>query len=91
MERAFYPLLVASQTIPITALAPLFVLWFGYTIWSKVVVTVLITFFPIAVNTYDGLRSTKRMGGALGYIWSNKRDIFLKLKLPSALPYFSQL
>ena len=88
MERAFYPLLVASQTIPITALAPLFVLWFGYTIWSKVVVTVLITFFPIAVNTYDGLRSTKRMGGALSYIWSNKRDIFLKLKLPSALPYF---
>lgn len=75
MERAFYPLLVASQTIPITALAPLFVLWFGYTIWSKVVVTVLITFFPIAVNTYDGLRSTKK-------------DVFLKLKLPSALPYF---
>ena len=62
MERAFYPLLVASQTIPITALAPLFVLWFGYTIWSKVVVTVLITFFPIAVNTYDGLRSTKKNG-----------------------------
>lgn len=60
MERAFYPLLVASQTIPITALAPLFVLWFGYSIWSKVVVTVLITFFPIAVNTYDGLRSTKK-------------------------------
>ena len=60
--RAFYPLLVASQTIPITALAPLFVLWFGYTIWSKVVVTVLITFFPIAVNTYDGLRSTKKNG-----------------------------
>ncbi len=77
MERAFYPLLVASQTIPITALAPLFVLWFGYTIWSKVVVTVLITFFPIAVNTYDGLRSTKkRMGGALSYIWSNKKRYF---------------
>ena len=91
MERAFYPLLVASQTIPITALAPLFVLWFGYTIWSKVVVTVLITFFPIAVNTYDGLRSTKKNGKSFSYVWGNEKDVFLKLKLPSALPYFSQL
>ena len=43
-EKMLYPLIVASQTIPTTALAPLFVLWFGYTIWSKVLVTVLITF-----------------------------------------------
>ena len=45
-EKMLYPLIVASQTIPTTALAPLFVLWFGYTIWSKVLVTVLITFLP---------------------------------------------
>ncbi|WP_243525994.1 ABC transporter permease [Bacillus pseudomycoides] len=89
IERAFYPLLVASQTIPITALAPLFVLWFGYSIWSKVVVTVLITFFPIAVNTYDGLRSTKKEWEELLVTYgATKKDIFLKLKLPSALPYF---
>ena len=91
MERAFYPLLVASQTIPITALAPLFVLWFGYTIWSKVVVTVLITFSQLRSIRMMDCVVRKRMGGALSYIWSNKRDIFLKLKLPSALPYFSQL
>ncbi|PEK32218.1 ABC transporter permease [Bacillus pseudomycoides] len=89
IERAFYPLLVASQTIPITALAPLFVLWFGYSIWSKVVVTVLITFFPIAVNTYDGLCSTKKEWEELLVTYgATKKDIFLKLKLPSALPYF---
>ncbi|MDM5187188.1 ABC transporter permease [Bacillus sp. DX4.1] len=89
MERAFYPLLVASQTIPITALAPLFVLWFGYSIWSKVIVTVLITFFPIAVNTYDGLRSTKKEWEELLVTYgATKKDIFLKLKLSSALPYF---
>ncbi|PEY30085.1 ABC transporter permease [Bacillus cereus] len=89
IERAFYPLLVASQTIPITALAPLFVLWFGYSIWSKVVATVLITFFPIAVNTYDGLRSTKKEWEELLVTYgATKKDIFLKLKLPSALPYF---
>ncbi|MCP1122432.1 ABC transporter permease [Bacillus sp. 3103sda1] len=88
-EKAFYPLLVASQTIPITALAPLFVLWFGYSIWSKVVVTVLITFFPIAVNTYDGLRGTKKEWEELLITYgATKKDVFLKLKLPSALPYF---
>ena len=58
-ERMLYPLIIASQTIPTTALAPLFVLWFGYTIWSKVLVTVLITFFPIAMTVFDGFRSAK--------------------------------
>ena len=58
-EKMLYPLIVASQTIPTTALAPLFVLWFGYTIWSKVLVTVLITFFPIAMTVFDGFRSAK--------------------------------
>ncbi|MFD3447202.1 ABC transporter permease [Microbacteriaceae bacterium 4G12] len=88
-ERAFYPLLVASQTIPTTAIAPLFVLWFGYSIWSKVVVTVLITFFPIAVNTFDGFRSTKKELEELFFTFgATKKDIFLKLKLPSALPFF---
>ena len=45
VSRAIYPIVITSQTIPTTALAPLFVLWFGYSIWSKVLVTVLITFF----------------------------------------------
>lgn len=88
-EKAFYPLLVASQTIPTTALAPLFVLWFGYSIWSKVVVTVLITFFPIAVNTYDGFRSTKKEWEELLFTYgASRRDIFLKLRIPASLPYF---
>ena len=47
VRKALYPILIASQMIPVIALAPIFVLWFGYTIWSKVAVTVLITFFPI--------------------------------------------
>ncbi|MBO9128840.1 ABC transporter permease [Bacillus sp. 165] len=89
VERACYPLLVASQTIPITALAPLFVLWFGYSIWSKVVVTVLITFFPIVVNTYDGFRSTKKEWEELLFTYgASKRTIFLKLAIPAAMPYF---
>jgi len=88
-ERAFYPILIASQMIPIIALAPIFVLWFGYTIWSKVVVTVLITFFPITVSTFDGLRSSsKELKELLLTMGASKKDIFFKLNVPSALPYF---
>ncbi|MGX7594452.1 ABC transporter permease [Planococcus plakortidis] len=88
-ERAFYPLLIASQTIPIIALAPIFVLWFGYTMWSKVAVTVLITFFPITVNTFDGLNSTsKELRELMLTMGATKKEIFLKLAIPSALPSF---
>ena len=84
-----YPLIVASHTIPTTALAPLFVLWFGYTIWSKVLVTVLITFFPIAITVFDGFRSVKTdMMDMLQTFGAGQREMFLKLKLPAALPYF---
>ena len=88
-EKMLYPLIVASQTIPTTALAPLFVLWFGYTIWSKVLVTVLITFFPIAITVFDGFRSVKTdMMDMLQTFGAGHWEIFLKLKLPAALPYF---
>ena len=88
-EKMLYPLIVASQTIPTTALAPLFVLWFGYTIWSKVLVTVLITFFPITITVFDGFRSVKtEMEELLFTFGADKRQIFLKLKIPATLPYF---
>lgn len=88
-EKMLYPLIVASQTIPTTALAPLFVLWFGYTIWSKVLVTVLITFFPVTIAVFDGLRQTKTdMMDLLRTFGAGRREIFVKLKLPAALPYF---
>lgn len=89
IEKALYPIVVVTQTVPITALAPIFVLWFGYSIWSKILVTILITFFPITVNVYDGLRSTKReMEELLITYGASKKDIFIKLRLPSAMPYF---
>lgn len=88
-RKALYPLVVASQTIPTTAIAPLFVLWFGYGIWSKVLVTVLITFFPIAITVYDGLQSARiEMAELLLTYGATKRDIFFKIKAPCALPYF---
>ncbi len=88
-EKAFYPIIIASQTIPTTAIAPLFVLWFGYGIWSKVLVTVLITFFPITISMFDGFRSVKtEMEELLFTYGAGKRTVFIKLKLPAALPCF---
>ena len=89
LQKCLYPVVVASQTIPTTAIAPLFVLWFGYGIWSKVLVTVLITFFPITITVYDGLRAAKtEMAELLMTYGATSRDIFLKIKVPCALPYF---
>lgn len=88
-EKALYPLIIASQTIPTTALAPLFVLWFGYTIWSKVLVTVLITFFPITITVFDGFRSVKTEMVELMFTFGATRmQVFRKLKFPAVLPYF---
>ncbi|MEK4030419.1 ABC transporter permease [Pseudobacillus sp. FSL P4-0506] len=88
-EKVIYPLIISSQMIPIIALAPIFVLWFGYSIWSKVVVTVLITFFPITVNTYDGLQSaSKELKELMMTMGAGKKEIFTKLVVPSALPHF---
>jgi putative hydroxymethylpyrimidine transport system permease protein len=88
-EKALYPLIIASQTIPITALAPLFVLWFGYSLWSKVLVTVLMTFFPITITVFDGFRSVKtEMIELLLTFGADKQQIFRKLKFPAVLPYF---
>ena len=88
-QKALYPVVVASQTIPTTTIAPLFVLWFGYGIWSKILVTILITFFPITITVYDGLRSAKAgMTELLMTYGASKKDIYLKVKVPCALPYF---
>jgi len=89
LENALYPVIVASQTIPTTAIAPLFVLWFGYSIWSKVLVTVLMTFFPITITVFDGLKNTSReMEELLVTYGADKKDIFFKLKVPQTLPHF---
>lgn len=89
LRKCLYPVVVASQTIPTTAIAPLFVLWFGYGIWSKVLVSVLMTFFPITITVYDGLRSAREeMAELLETYGATRWDIFCRIKIPCALPYF---
>ena len=87
LRRAIYPLLVASQTIPIITLAPLLVLWFGFGLVSKSIVVLLVCFFPIIVALADGLRSADpeliRLFRAFG---AGPVRIFWSVRLPGALP-----
>lgn len=87
IERALYPLLIASQTIPMVVLAPLFLIWFGYGLLPKVLITALVAYFPLAVNTVDGLRSTDReLLKLLISMGANRWQVFRLAKVPSALP-----
>jgi ABC-type nitrate/sulfonate/bicarbonate transport system permease component len=89
LREAAYPLLVASQAIPIVVLAPLFVLAFDYGIGPKLAIVALICFFPITVNLLDGLRSTEpallKLMRSLG---ASRLATLRKVELPGALPNF---
>jgi len=87
VNAGLYPWLVASQMVPVAAIAPILVLWFGFNILPKVIVVALICFFPVAVNTVDGLRSVDpdmiRMMKTFG---AGRRKILRTVSLPTALP-----
>lgn len=87
IERALSPYLVASQAIPIVAIAPLLVIWFGTGLTSKVLISALIVFFPILVNTIAGVRSVP---ADLHYLMRSLQatpwQTFIKLDVPAALP-----
>jgi ABC-type nitrate/sulfonate/bicarbonate transport system permease component len=89
LREAAYPLLVASQAIPIVVLAPLFVLAFDYGIGPKLAIVALICFFPITVNVLDGLRSVDpellKLMRSLG---SSRLGTLVRVELPSSLPFF---
>lgn len=88
LRRAFYPLVVASQTVPIIVIAPIFVVWFGFGIGPKIAVIALICFFPICVNMLDGLGTVdpeqRKLMRTLG---ASRRQILARLEVPSSLPH----
>ncbi|MCG3208410.1 MAG: Riboflavin transport system permease protein RibX [Anaerolineae bacterium] len=87
LERIFYPVLVASQTIPKIAIAPLLVIWFGFGLMPKVIVSFLIAFFPIVINTVVGLKQTQpEMIYLVRSMGASRIQTFLKISLPTALP-----
>jgi ABC-type nitrate/sulfonate/bicarbonate transport system permease component len=89
LRRALYPLLVISQTIPILALAPLLIIWFGFGIIPKVFIVALVCFFPIAVNTADGLSGADpELLSLLRAMGASRSQLWTKVRLPASLPYF---
>jgi len=88
-RRAVYPLLVASQTIPIIAIAPILVVWFGYGIGPKLAIIALICFFPVTVNTLDGLRSVDpELPKLMRTLDASRLQTLARVEVPAALPYF---
>ncbi len=86
LKRGIYPILVTSQTIPIIAIAPLLFIWFGFGILPKVVVVVLVAFFPIVISLVDGFNQTDQgLISLLKTMNATKTQIFLKVRFPSAL------
>lgn len=88
-RRAIYPLLIISQTVPVIALAPLLLIWFGFGIGPKVIVVTLYCFFPIAVATADGLASAEPdLLKLLGSMGASRWQTLWLVRLPGALPSF---
>lgn len=87
VRRALQPLFVASQTIPVVAIAPLLVLWFGFGLTPKVLMVILVTFFPITVALLDGFGAATADGtDILRSMGATPRQVFRKLRWPAALP-----
>jgi ABC-type nitrate/sulfonate/bicarbonate transport system permease component len=88
-RRALFPLLIASQTVPMIALAPLLVLWFGFGMLPKVLVVALVCFFPMVVAAVHGLAATDPEAIKLFRTFGSSRgQIFRLVRLPTALPSF---
>jgi NitT/TauT family transport system permease protein len=89
LERIIAPYLVASQTVPVIALAPLILVWLGTGFLSNVLVAALVCFFPMLVNTVTGIRNVHFEYRRLMLSYAATRgEIFFKLELPAALPVF---
>jgi NitT/TauT family transport system permease protein len=86
-RRGVFPLIVASQTIPVIAIAPLLVIWFGYNSLPRIIITALVAFFPLTISFVTGLQSIEPV--FLDFFRSlnaSRIQIFFKLRLPAALP-----
>jgi putative hydroxymethylpyrimidine transport system permease protein len=88
LRRAFYPLVVASQAVPVVVIAPILVIWVGFGITPKLIVIALICFFPVVVNTLDGLESVDPdQVKVLRTLDASRWDLFRRLELPASLPF----
>ena len=88
LERGLLPYVIASQTVPILAIAPMVVVWLGTSWVSKAVIAAYLTFFPVTINMLRGLRAVDPDALALmRALAATPRQVFLRLRFPAALPY----
>jgi NitT/TauT family transport system permease protein len=86
--RALYPLVVLFQNVPKVALAPLFILWFGFDLAPKVVLIVVIAFFPVAINMLVGLQTVDaNLIALMRSVGASRNEILLRIQVPNSLPY----
>ena len=89
LKLATLPLLIVSQTLPIIALAPLIVVWFGFGLWPKVLLVAFVTFFPMVVSLLQGFASAEPdTQSLLRSMGATKWQIFKVVRLPASMPYF---
>ena len=89
LERLLSPYLVASQAIPLVAIAPLLVIWFGPGMFSKILICGMIVFFPVLVNTIVGVRAVPlALHDLMQSLHARREQVLLKLEIPAALPVF---
>ena len=89
LYKAFYPLIVLTQTIPAVAIAPLLVLWFGYEMAPKIILIVITTFFPISIGLLNGFKSADKDSiDLLRAMGGNRIQVFRHIKLPGAMSQF---
>lgn len=89
LRRALMPVFVVSQTLPLVAIAPLIVLWFGFGLAPKIMLVALVTFFPMLVALLQGYAATDRdIEALLASMGASRATLFRLARLPSALPYF---
>ena len=88
LRAAIYPIVIASQTTPKIALAPLFIVWFGFGLLPKVLIVALLAFFPVLINGIAGLDSSDRQQiDLLRSVNASRRDEYRHVRLPASIPY----
>ncbi|MER6530192.1 ABC transporter permease [Streptomyces sp. NPDC001508] len=88
LERALYPLIVLFQVVPKVALAPIFILWFGYGLAPKLLLIVVIAFFPVTLNMIVGLKAVDQdLILLMRSVGSNRNQILARIQIPTSLPY----
>jgi len=88
MEKTIYPWIIISQTVPIIVLSPIVIMWLGYGLWSKIFIIFLISFFPVSINVFQGLKSADQ--GVISLLCSygaTRKQIFWKVEVPHTIPF----